>query len=145
MIAVLDTNVLVSGLMVAANPPGRILDLVRSGRLRLAADDRVLAEYGEVLTRPHFACYFSKEDCERILGFIRFDALPVLCVDRFTDLPDPDDACFAECAAAANVPLVTGNLRHFPAKLRKRITVWTPSQFLDGFHRARRLRSSGLG
>jgi len=47
--------------------------------------------------------------------------------------------------AAHNIPLVTGNLRHFPAKLRKRITVWTPSQFLDGFHRARRLRSSGLG
>ena len=38
-------------------------------------------------------------------------------------LPDPDDAPFLECALAADVPLVTGNPRHFPksaAKGRKR-------------------------
>lgn len=136
MIAVLDTNVLVSGLMIAANPPGRILDLLRSGRLRLAVDDRILAEYGEVLARARFTRYFSKEDRDRILGFIRFDAVPVVCVDHFAELPDPDDACFAECAATAGVPLITGNLRHFPEKIRRRITVQTPLQFLEIFHQA---------
>jgi uncharacterized protein len=136
MTAVLDTNVLVSGLMFSANPPGRILDLVRAGKLQLVVDDRILAEYDEVLARPSFARYFTVEDCDRILGLIRYEAMPVICSERFADLPDPDDACFAECALAAEVPLVTGNLRHFPPAIQQRISILSPSQFLDVFHQA---------
>ncbi len=136
MIAVLDTNVLVSGLMFSANPPGRILDLIRAGRVRLAVDDRILAEYDEVLARPAFARYFTPEDCDRILGVIRFDALHVVCSERFSGLPDPEDACFAECASAAASPLVTGNFRHFPPAILGRVSILSPSQFLDAYHQA---------
>ncbi len=136
MIVVLDTNVLVSGLMFSANPPGRILDLMRAGELQLAVDDRILAEYDEVLARPSFARYFSVEDRDRILGLIRAEALPVVCSERFADLPDPDDSCFAECALAAAAPLVTGNLRHFPPAIQQRVRILSPSQFLDVFHHA---------
>ena len=49
---VLDTNVVVSGLLVAGGFPGRLLDAVMTARLRLSCDDRVEAEYREVLARP---------------------------------------------------------------------------------------------
>ena len=39
MTIVLDTNVLVSGMIVANHPPGRIIDLLRVGSVRLAVDD----------------------------------------------------------------------------------------------------------
>ena len=38
---VLDTNVIVSGLLVAAGFSGRLLDAVLTGRLSLAYDDRI--------------------------------------------------------------------------------------------------------
>ena len=49
---VFDTNVLVSGLLSPAAPPGRLLDVLLARRLRLAVDDRVELEYREVLARP---------------------------------------------------------------------------------------------
>jgi uncharacterized protein len=52
MSIVLDTNVLVSGLLNSNRKPGRIIDLVISGRIRLFYDDRILAEYADVLERP---------------------------------------------------------------------------------------------
>lgn len=50
---VLDTNVLVSGLLNPHGSPGRLLDHFLAGDITLLVDDRILAEYGEVLRRPH--------------------------------------------------------------------------------------------
>jgi predicted nucleic acid-binding protein len=41
---VLDTNVVVSGLLCAHGPPARLLDALVDARLRLAFDDRIEAE-----------------------------------------------------------------------------------------------------
>ena len=49
---VLDTNVLVSGLLSEHGPPGLIVDLVFAGELALVYDARLLAEYRDVLVRP---------------------------------------------------------------------------------------------
>jgi hypothetical protein len=49
---------LVSVLISAKAAPGRIVDLLRAGKITLVLDDRILAEYHEVLTRPQFAPYF---------------------------------------------------------------------------------------
>ena len=48
-------------------------------------------------------------------------------------LPDPDDAPFLECALAAGVPLVTGNIRHFPKSVAEDVIVITPAQFVARF------------
>ncbi len=57
---VLDTNVLISGILKPSGPPGRIVDLLRSGVLQLVVDDRILAEYTDVLRRDYFLQYFEK-------------------------------------------------------------------------------------
>ena len=49
---VLDTNVLVSGLLSPFGPPGRLVDALLARHLRIASDDRIEAEYREVLARP---------------------------------------------------------------------------------------------
>lgn len=51
---VLDTNVLISGLLNAHGFPGRLVDAVLSGTLRMTYDDRIEREYWEVLARPRF-------------------------------------------------------------------------------------------
>ena len=52
--AVIDTNVLVSGLMKKGTPPAEVLSDVVAGVLVPLYDERVMIEYREVLARPKF-------------------------------------------------------------------------------------------
>ncbi len=49
---VVDTNVLVSGLLNADGPPGMVVNRVLSRAVIALYDSRMLAEYREVLARP---------------------------------------------------------------------------------------------
>lgn len=51
---VLDTNVLVAGLLSPFGTCGEIVRMVSSGELRLSFDARIFTEYEEVLNRPKF-------------------------------------------------------------------------------------------
>lgn len=71
-VAVFDTNVLVSGFLSPHAAPGRIVEWLRSGAVRAGLDDRIIAEYEEVLTRPEFglprhevAIVLKRYSCER--------------------------------------------------------------------------------
>ncbi len=132
MIVVLDTNVLVSGLINPSGAPGQIVDFLRAGALRLAVDDRILAEYADVLSRPELADYFTISDVEHILEYVQANSKRVLVTAIVSDLPDPYDAPFLEVALAAGASLVTGNLKHYPAKCRRGCAVLTPAEFLRG-------------
>ena len=59
---VLDTNVLVSGLLTPFGSSGEIVRMVFSGELLLYIDARILTEYKDVLHRPKFK--FNKENIE---------------------------------------------------------------------------------
>ncbi len=122
---VLDTNVLVSGMLSPWNPPGRIVDGVRSGLFQLVVDDRILGEYRTVLRRPYFEKYITLDEREWILDFLRHECRQVVSSKAFVGFPDPKDACFLEVAFVAGLPLVTGNLKHFPGELRNGVTVTT--------------------
>ena len=138
MIAVLDTNVFISGLISPAGPPGRIVDWLRAGTLEPAVDDRILAEYATVLRRPYFSRYFTAAECEDVLRYLRSSAHAFEVHTLVAGLPDPHDTCFLEVAIEAQAPLVTGNLRHFPVKLRHGAAVFSPAEFVA--HVAPKLR-----
>jgi putative PIN family toxin of toxin-antitoxin system len=127
---VLDTNVLVSGIISATNPPGRIIDGIRSDDIRICIDDRILAEYRDVLTRPELARWIHPDDGIAILDHISNSADRVDGFVTVNGLPDPDDAPFLEVALIARVPLITGNIRHFPAEVAGPAVVLTPREFL---------------
>ena len=127
---VLDTNVIVSGMINAAGAPGRIIDLVREGHVELVVDDRILAEYADVLQRPKFYAYFHASDVRDLLVFMQHNTHYVVSTTNVVDLPDPDDAPFFEVAMTAEVPLVTGNITHFPKDICHQATIYSPSGFL---------------
>ena len=128
--AVFDTNVVVSGFLSPAGPPGRIVEWLRLGEVQAVVDDRIMAEYAEVLARPVFR--LPATEVEVMLSRIRALAFSVeaAAVHLTPDLPDPEDAPFLECAKAAGVPLVTGNTRHYPRTATKGVMVLTPAQFV---------------
>jgi len=57
---VLNTNVLLSGLLKPYGKPAAILRLVLSGALQVAYDGRILSEYRTVLLREKF--HFSRRN-----------------------------------------------------------------------------------
>ena len=127
---VLDTNVLISGMINPHGAPGRIVDLVREGIVELVVDDRILAEYSDVLNRPKFKSYFQSSDAQDILVFLSHSVHYVVSITHVTDIPDLDDAPFLEVALTAEVTLVTGNAPHFPVQYRNRITISSPAEFI---------------
>ena len=130
MKAVIDTNVLVSGLLSPAGPPGEIVDLIFSRQLEPVYDDRIIHEYAIVLQRDKFS--FSADDVEELLYAIQ--AIGVSISPRHTSLvlPDDHDRPFVECALASSDHfLITGNSKHFPASVIKGVQLCTPREFLE--------------
>ena len=130
---VLDTHVLVAGLLYVRRPPGRVLDLVLGGLVVLLWDDRLLMEYAEVLARPKFA--FAKADVHALLDYLRlageFTVAQPLDLPRQIKALDPQDLPFAEVAVVARADaLVTGNARHFAFLPRFGMQAVTPASFL---------------
>ena len=130
MRVVVDTNVLVSGLISPFGPPGVIVGLAATGTLRLCHDARIMAEYREVLERPAFA--FRAGDIKTLLSRIAANGVPLAPAPLADRLPDAGDRPFLEVAVSADAAfLVTGNLKHFPPGCRHGIRVVSPREFLD--------------
>jgi putative PIN family toxin of toxin-antitoxin system len=135
MLIVVDTNVFVSGLLNPFGPPGKIIDLILSRACRMAFDDRILAEYKDVLFRPRFS--FDREQITDLLELIRLTgthvSAPPLHVPR-TLLIDHDDLPFAEVARTAKTgALITGNSRHFAFIKRHGVLVLSPKNFIEHY------------
>lgn len=130
-LAVFDTNVLVSGLLNPHGPPGHIAEWLRHGTIQAGMDDRIAAEYEEVLCRPKFS--LARHEILIFLRRIRsFAEQPCVKPQHIVQgLPDPDDAPFAECTLALGCALVTGNRRHFPRAKVGTLRIISPRQFCD--------------
>jgi putative PIN family toxin of toxin-antitoxin system len=132
---VLDTNVLVAGLLAPFGPCGEIVRMVSAGELLLLLDARILTEYEEVLGRQKFK--FEKHKVDALLSYIEYNGTTVASSPLSQSLPDPDDEPFLEVALAAQAEcLVTGNKVHYPADLCQGRSVFSPSEFL-AFYRKR--------
>ena len=130
MKAVIDTNVLVSGLLNPHGAPGHIVDGLRTGQLLPVVDDRILNEYVRVLRRPYFDRYFSKMDRDHLLDYLTHNSEYIVATVRCNNLPDPHDAPFLETALTAAVPLITGNQKHFPPDKVQNCKVYAPAEFI---------------
>jgi uncharacterized protein len=127
---VLDTNVLVSGLLTPFGPSGKIVRMVFAGDLTLYIDARILSEYREVLHRPKFK--FKNEPINVLLDFIKEYGQVVSSLPLKNRLPDPDDEPFLEVAVAGNARfLITGNMVHYPLSARAGIRICSPSEFIE--------------
>ena len=127
---VLDTNVLVSGILSPHGPPAAVLRALLTERVTLCFDERILSEYRDVLTCEKFS--FDREFVEELIAFLEAAGSATLAAPLSLSVPDAGDQMFIEVAVASRADfLVTGNLKHFPDRARERVAVVSPREFLD--------------
>ena len=130
MRVVLDTNILVSGLLTPLGRPAAILRAFGAGEFDLYLDGRILAEYVEVLPRRELR--FEPVEVLALLKAVvthghQLSGIP----SAEAQLDDRKDQMFLDVALACHADyLVTGNLKHFPSDKTKGTTVVSPRQFL---------------
>jgi putative PIN family toxin of toxin-antitoxin system len=129
MEAVLDTNVLVSGLLNANTPSGETIDFIFNGSLIPVFDDRILYEYREVLARPKFS--FPGTVVKELLEAVIIIGRQAIATHTHSRLPDESDRCFYECELSTpSKLLITGNKKHSPVRYCPGITTVSPAEFL---------------
>ena len=128
MKAVLDTNVLASGLLSNARPPGKLVDAIETGLLVPVLSDSILFEYLDVLLRPKFG--FERE---RVIVLMEALYLSGTLVDELeidtSGFNNVGDVPFYAAAVLENSILITGNLKHYP--LDGPVEVLSPRLALD--------------
>jgi len=128
MKVVLDTNVVVSGLMKRVGNCALVLDHIIEGHLIVCLDSRILDEYERVSMYPRLR--LDALAVRDFLNFLRDCGEWVVARPMAIRLPDPDDLPFIEAAAESSALLVTGNRKHFPKKSVGRVQVVSPVQLL---------------
>lgn len=127
---VLDTNVVVSGLLNPHGKPGIILQMVVSRAVTICYDARIIDEYREVLLRPKFP--ISEAEVDAILEHLKATGHLVATSPLPQKLPDPDGEPFLEAALSGSAEyLVTGNVRHYPEDRRRGVRVVSPVEFVE--------------
>jgi putative PIN family toxin of toxin-antitoxin system len=129
MKVVVDTNVLVSGIVNPYGKPAHILNLILDEKLTLCIDSRIYSEYERVLLSPKFS--FPKEYVKILLDFIKEKSVFVTPSPLEINPPDESDLPFLEVAFSAKVPIITGNKRHFESV--KGVKIYTLAEFIDRF------------
>lgn len=138
---VIDTNVLVAGLLSPFEACGKIVRMVSASELTLSFDARILSEYNQVLRRQRFG--FEEEKVAAFLDYIVYRGRAVASSPLSRSLPDPDDEPFLEVALASqSVCLVTGNQKHFPAERCQGAKVISPNEFLIFFKKQQSVKKS---
>jgi uncharacterized protein len=126
---VLDTNIIVSALLVPKGRQAAVLLLALQGQIALYISSPVIAEYEEVLNRPRLK--LQSRHIEEALAAIRKVAYFVTPTQTLSVSAHESDNRFLECAEAAEADyLVTGNARHFPQS-HKATKIVTGRRFLD--------------
>ena len=128
MRVVLDTNVLVSGLLNPNGPSAAVLNLLVNAKLELLNDSRILQEYMEVLHRTKLG--FNSERIEALIDYLQDEGEYISAEPTNQPFRDDDDRAFYEVMTTGQADyLITGNGSHFPEDDRIRI----PRQFVTEY------------
>lgn len=132
MRVVIDTNVIVSGLLNPSGAPGEIIDMIFSGQIEPVYDDRIISEYTTVLKRKKFG--FPIDAVDEFVLAVRTLGARMVPVHRHVTLPDDADRCFIECALTTDTRIViTGNKKHFLPERLCGVSFFLPREFLERY------------
>jgi len=107
--AVIDTNLFVSGLL-KGRVTVQLMQAWKDQRFKLVTSEKLMAELFEVLARPKFHRYFTRDDVQELGDLIYEQAEIVEPTVHVTLCRDPKDDIFLDVAIAGEVPyLVTGD------------------------------------
>lgn len=127
--AVIDTNVLVSALLKSGSAPWQVAEQALVGDIIPVLNDGIISEYEEVLKRPKFD--FNTEAVDALIDDLKKRAVYSDTGEPDGIVSDPEDIIFyavlMEKRKEEEAYLVTGNMRHYPA----RTFVVTPREMLE--------------
>ena len=125
--AVIDTNVFVSAYLThnLNSATSKVVEALFRGRICPLYNEEIMAEYEEVLSRPHFD--ISDNERQSLFNYIRLNGVATERTSFDELFADEDDRVFYEVALTEEDSfLVTGNLKHYPVDPR----VVTPDQMV---------------
>jgi uncharacterized protein len=128
---VLDTNVLVSALLVPGSKPRQALDRAFSeGKVLLSF--ATLAELYDVLTRKQFRRYIDEEDARSFVAALARESEWIDVNVQVNACRDPKDNKFLELAVSGQATqLITGDADLLVLDPFQGIRILPPQEFLD--------------
>lgn len=136
MNVVLDTNTVVSG-SLWSGAPRQVLDLARSGVIRLFTSPELLAELADVLRREKFSQRLAQAGVtadDLVYGYAALARVIRPARIAPVILDDPDDDKVLACAKAAKAKIITSGDHHLlNLKEYEGIQILPVNQFLQRF------------
>jgi putative PIN family toxin of toxin-antitoxin system len=111
--AVVDTHVLVSGIIAPHGAPRRILEAWHAGQFTLVTSEAIMAEVARVLRHPRIRDRYSltEDDVATVVDSLRMDKV-VAGLYEVQRSVDPADEVFLACALEGLAKYVVSGDRH---------------------------------
>ena len=133
---VIDTNIIVSSALSEKGKPAEIMNLCFSGVLQVFYNAEIFDEYKRVLSYRRLN--IAIEIQVGIINAIAEVGTLINTIASTMPLPDEADRVFYDTARASGAILITGNIKHFPA----RSFIMTPAAYLEKMSMSGRIRST---
>ena len=132
---VLDTNVFVSAVLNPVGNPGRIIELVKQGRLKLIVSPDILAEIESTLSYPRLI-KLHKKSSKWIKAFVKELSDKAIITPGTLELDaikdDPSDNIYLACAVEGLANFIISGDQHLTKlKTFQRIRIVPPTRFLE--------------
>ena len=137
---VLDTNVLVSGLISRIGYPGQLLHAVQSGRVALVTSEYQMAELRDVLFRDSLKRFIQPAEANDLIHHIATVALVMAELPEVDLSPDPKDNAILATGIAGQADMIVSGDKNDMVALGEAggIPIVTPR---EGFERLAHLFS----
>lgn len=131
MRAVLDPNVIISGLLSATGKPTSVLRAFDQGEFEVLVSPKLLDELARALAYPKLRRYISEEEANAVVGWISDAAVTTPDPERPSPVSSTDahDEYLITLAAEHRAVLVSGD-KHL-LRLAREIPVFTSRKFLE--------------
>ncbi|MFA4886340.1 MAG: putative toxin-antitoxin system toxin component, PIN family [Desulfotomaculaceae bacterium] len=138
MRVVLDTNVLISGMLIPGGPPGKIVDLWTENIITVIVSQALIEEFFDVLLRPKFkraGTVIERQDL--LMGLLEMEnsvfVFPGVRLHVIED--DPEDNHVLECALEGKVQyIISGDTHLLALKEFQGIPIVAPAEFISIFN-----------
>lgn len=131
---VLDTNQLVSGLLMRRGAQAELLHAWRERRFLLIISPFILNEVEKVMSQPLLRqkYHLQENQIERFLSLLRMDSLQVPGIIRVQVCRDPQDDAILGCAVEGEADfLITGDKDLLVLKKYRNIRILTARHYIE--------------
>ena len=133
IVAVLDTNVLVSAFPAHGTVPASLIDAWRQGAYHLVVSEHILEELTETWRDPYWRARFSPTESAAAITLLRSAAIvTALTVEVAGVATHPEDDLILATAVAGDATyLVTGDRKLRAVGTFQDVTILSPREFLE--------------